>query len=56
MTDRQMIIASLNGRIALLEEDNARLREELQAMTTRMQKFEDTKIDYSDRLIKVLTL
>ena len=48
--------AKLNERIARLEEENAQLKNDLAEMTLCAQEFKDAQIDYSDRLIKVLTL
>ena len=57
MNDRQaaemvkVMIGALNERIARLEEENARLREELQTMTKCVSAHDEARTNYLDRLL-----
>lgn len=59
MNDRQaaemvkLMIGALNERIARLEEENARLREELQAMTKCAIAHDEARTEYLLRLSKI---
>lgn len=61
MNDRQAaelvkeMLGSLNKHIALLEEENARLREELQAMTKCAIAHDEARTEYLLRLSKIPT-